>query len=174
MRFDPFRPFKKNNDQTAFELHCTSQNFYPETIRFKSYSPLKYFIQVSMKSSILFSIFIKSCIFSLFTPFWINFNQGQYGLTHILFLKKMINFRQKHIWFKLRCIFISFSIIFLLWNILDKCQSRKYGLTRILHFNQFLSKSDMAWFALYLQKFSVNIYQEAIPFERSCPFKDSQ
>ena len=68
MRFDPFRPFKKNNDQTAFELHCTSQNFYPETIRFKSYSPLKYFIQVSTKSSILFSIFIKSCIFfSIYT-----------------------------------------------------------------------------------------------------------
>ena len=37
-------------DQTAFELRCTSQNFYPETIRFKSYSPLKYFIQVSTKS----------------------------------------------------------------------------------------------------------------------------
>ena len=48
-RFDPYRPFKKK-DQTAFELRCTSQNFYPETIRFKSYSPLKYFIQVSTKS----------------------------------------------------------------------------------------------------------------------------
>ena len=49
----------------------------------------------------------------------------------------------------------------------------QYGLTRILHFNQFLSKTDMVQFALYLQKFSVNLYQETIPFERSCPFKDS-
>ena len=36
--------------------------FLPETIRFKSYSPLNYFKQVSTKSFILFCIF-KSCIF---------------------------------------------------------------------------------------------------------------
>ena len=47
----------KKSYQTAFELCCTSLNFYPETIRFK-YSPPKYFIQVSTKSSILFSIYI--------------------------------------------------------------------------------------------------------------------
>ena len=58
----------KKKYQTAFELCGTSQNFYPETIRFKSDTPLKYFIQVSTKSSILFSIFIKSCIFfSIYT-----------------------------------------------------------------------------------------------------------
>ena len=50
----------------------------------------------------------------------------------------------------------------------------QYRLTRILHFNQFLSKTDMIRIALYLQKFSVNLYQETIPFERSCFFKDSQ
>ena len=33
IRFDPYRPFKKKkNYQTAFELRCTSQNFYPETL----------------------------------------------------------------------------------------------------------------------------------------------
>ena len=109
--FDPYCAFKKNY-QTALELCCTSQNFYPETIRFKSYSPLKYFIQVSTKSSILFSIFIKSCIFfPLFTPFLKKLNQGQYWLTHIFLFKKMINFCQKHIWFELRCILISFSMV---------------------------------------------------------------
>ena len=50
----------------------------------------------------------------------------------------------------------------------------EYGLTRIIHFKKFLSKTDMIRFTLYLQKFSVNLYQETIPFERSCPFKDSQ
>ena len=49
----------------------------------------------------------------------------------------------------------------------------QYGLTRIIHFNQFLSKTDTSRFALYLHKSSVNFYQETIPFERSCPFKDS-
>ena len=39
------------------------------------------------------------------------------------------------------------------------------GLTRILHFNQFLSKTDMVRSALYLQKISVNLYQETISFE---------
>ena len=38
---------KKKKDQTAFEWRCTSQKFYPGTIRFKSYSPLKYLLQVS-------------------------------------------------------------------------------------------------------------------------------
>ena len=41
----------------------------------------------------------------------------------------------------------------------------QYGVARILHFNQFLSKTDMVRFALYLEKFSVNSYQETIPFE---------
>ena len=45
--------------------------------------------------------------------------------------------------------------------------------TRILHFKQFLSKTNLVRFRLYLQKFSVTLYQETIPFERPCPFKDS-
>ena len=50
----------------------------------------------------------------------------------------------------------------------------QYRFTRILHFNQFLSKTDMVQFELYLQNLSVNLYQETIPFERSCPFKYPQ
>ena len=56
---------------------------------------------------------------------------------------------------------------------LRNANHEQYGLTCILDFNQFLSKTDMVRFALYLQKFSANLYQETIPFERSCPFKDS-
>ena len=55
--------------QKMIELHCTSQNFY-QTIRLESYSPLKYFRQVSTKSSILFSIFMKSCIFFLYLHYF--------------------------------------------------------------------------------------------------------
>ena len=66
----------KKKDQTVFELRCTSQNFYPETIRFKSYSPQEYFIQVSTKSSILFSIFIKSCIFFFIYTILNKFESG--------------------------------------------------------------------------------------------------
>ena len=64
IQFDPYRPFKK-----MIKLHCTSQNFY-QTIRLESYSPLMYFIQVSTKSSILFSIFMKSCIFFLYLHYF--------------------------------------------------------------------------------------------------------
>ena len=78
----------------------------------------------------------------------------------------MIIFCKKHIWFKW---FIFYFEIFL-----TNASHGQYGLTRILHFNQFLSKTDIVRFALYLQKFLVNSYQETIPFEQSCPFNDSQ
>ena len=47
----------------------------------------------------------KAVFFSLFTPFEINLNQGEYGLTYIFLFKKMINFCQKHVWFELRLYF---------------------------------------------------------------------
>ena len=53
----------------------------------------------------------------------------------------------------------------------------QYGLTRIVclgKFNQSLSKTDMVRFVLYLTKYSVNSYQDTIPFEPSCALKDSQ
>ena len=53
----------------------------------------------------------------------------------------------------------------------------QYGLTRIVRLgklNQSLSKVDMVRFVLYLTKYSVNSYQDTIPFEPSCALKDSQ
>ena len=53
----------------------------------------------------------------------------------------------------------------------------QYGLTCIVclgKFNQSLSKADMVRFVLYLIKYSVNSYQDTIPFEPSCALKDSQ
>ena len=64
IRFDPYRPFKKKKKKSncVWTTLYFFTKFLPETIRFKSCSPLKYFIEVSTKSSILFCIF-KSCIF---------------------------------------------------------------------------------------------------------------
>ena len=72
-----------------------------------------------------------------------------------IFYNNLIIFYNKHIWFK--------WFIFLLWNIPDKCQPRtiQYRLTQSLHFNQFLSKTNMVRFALYLQV-SVNFYHDTI------------
>ena len=74
--FDPYCPFKKKKKSKEVNLVGTAFYFsklliisYPDTIHFKSYSPFKYFIHVSTKSSSLFSIFVTSCIFSLFRPF---------------------------------------------------------------------------------------------------------
>ena len=140
-----------------------------ETIRFKSYSPLKYFIQVSTKSSIIFSIFIKSCIFfSIYTILnktesgtirvdsYFPFVKSTYGSNYVVF---SFHFQ----WF-----------ILLLWNILDKCQSWTIRFNPHSPFSSVFIKNRCGSFALYLQKFSVNLYQETIPFEWSCPFKDSQ
>ena len=64
------------------------------------------------RKALFFSLFSsKAVFFSLFTPFKKKLNQGQYWLTHIFLFKKMINFCQKHIWFELRCILISFSMV---------------------------------------------------------------
>ena len=86
------------------QLHCTSQNFYPETIHFRSHSPLKYFIQVST-SSILFSIFIKSCIFFSIYTILNKSESGTIQVDQYYPFKKMIHLCQKHKWFELRCIF---------------------------------------------------------------------
>ena len=112
IQFDPYRPFKKK-DQIVFEVRCTSQNFYPETIRFKSYSPIEYFIQVSTKSSILFSNF---CIFFLylhhFKKIWIRdstvwpilsffkkwsvFVKSTYGSNYVVFSNISRHFRSRY------------------------------------------------------------------------------
>ena len=57
------------------------------------------------------------------------------------------------------------SLFFYFEMFLTNANHRQYGSARILHFNQFLSKTDMVRFALYLEKFSVNSYQQTIPFE---------
>ena len=55
---------------------------------------------------------------------------------------------------------------------------RQYRLTHyivcLVKFNQYLSKTDMVQFVLYLTKYSINSYQDTIPFEPSCALKDSQ
>ena len=66
------------------------------------------------------------------------------------------------------------SSFFYIEIFLTNANHGQYRLTLILHFNQFLSKTDMVRFVLYLQRLPVNLHQEAIPFERSCPLKDSQ
>ena len=110
MRLDPCCPC--NNFTNFCEKHlwfglcCIFQYFQQTVIRFKSYSPLKYFVQVSTKSSILFN-FHQNC-FSLFICPILNKFQSktiQVDLYILSFFKKMINFCQKHIWFKLCCIF---------------------------------------------------------------------
>ena len=71
---------KKKNDQTVFELRCTSQTFYQKL----------YVLNHIVRASILykfprkapFSIFIKSCIFFSIYTILNKLNQGQYGLTH--------------------------------------------------------------------------------------------
>ena len=78
---------KKEKDRTAFNLRFTYQKFYPETIY-----TLKYFIQNSTKSTIHFFLYLH------------HFRkiESQYWFTH---KKRKVNFFQKHVWFKLRCIF---------------------------------------------------------------------
>ena len=56
---------KKKKSNCVWTTLYFFTKFLPETIRFKSCSPLKYFIEVSTKSSVLFCIF-KSCIFFLY------------------------------------------------------------------------------------------------------------
>ena len=168
--------FFQKNYHTAFELRCSFQKFYPETICFKSYSPLKYFIQVSTKSSILFFLFIKSCTFffiytilSKFESWTIRVEPYFPSLENDQYLSKAHMVRITF------CFHFIFNGSFFYFEIfLTNADHGQYGLTRILHFNEFLSKTDMIRFTLYLQKFSVNLYQETIPFGQSCPFKDSQ
>ena len=93
----------KKNDQTAFELRCTSQNVYVKLYVLNHIVLSSILYKFPRKA--LFSIFIKSCIFFSIYTILNELNQGQYGLTHIVLFKKMINFCQKHIWFELRCIF---------------------------------------------------------------------
>ena len=56
IRFDQYRSFKKN-DQTAFELHCTSQNFYQRL----------YVLNHIVLSSSLYKFPRKALFFSLFS-----------------------------------------------------------------------------------------------------------
>ena len=134
--------------------------FLPETMRFKSYSPLKYFIQVSTKSSILFSIFIKSCIFFSIYTILNKLNQGQYGLTHtgwpilsfnhrqygltqIVHLEKIDQFLWKYIYFHL-CI--------LFWQNFKQIQIKcvKYNLNHVVLCNFVVTCVSHA--ATFLQK----------------------
>ena len=62
--FDPFCPISKLNlVRTALHFLKLLITSYPYTMHFKSYSPLKYFIHVSTKSSSL----LKALVFSLFS-----------------------------------------------------------------------------------------------------------
>ena len=102
IRFDPYRPFKKKN-QNAFELRCASQNFY-QNLYVLNHIVLSSILYKFPRKT-LFSIFIKSCIFFSIYTILNKLNQGQYGLTHIVLFKKLINFCQKQLLFQLRCIF---------------------------------------------------------------------
>ena len=89
-----------------------------------NHSPLKYFMQVSTKSSILFSIFIKSCIFFSIYTILNKFESGNTGWSIFFFLKKWLIFVKNM--YGSNYVVFSFHFqwfIFLLWNILDKCQS---------------------------------------------------
>ena len=81
---------KEKKDKTAFELHFTSQNFYPETIL----------------SSIIYK-FPQKALFIFFSIYTIleKFESGTLQVDPYCPLKKMITFCQKHVWFELRCIF---------------------------------------------------------------------
>ena len=58
IRFDPYCPFKKNYDKTAFELHFTSQNVNTKTIL------------SSTSRALFFSLFSSKVVFfSIFTSF---------------------------------------------------------------------------------------------------------
>ena len=81
---------------------------------------------------------------------------------------------QKNYHFFVKSTYGSNGLFFYFEIFLTHANHGQYGLARILHFNQFLSKTDIVRFELYLEKSSVNSYQETIPFERSCRFKDSQ
>ena len=86
----------------------------------------------------------------------------------------MYYFTKKLFFFFVKSTYGSNGLFFYFEIFLTNANHGQYGLARILHFSQFLSRTDMVRFALYLEKFSVNSYQETIPFERSCRFKDSQ
>ena len=102
----------------------------------------------------------------------INFIQGQYGLAHILFHKKMIIFYKKHICFE--------WFIFLLWNILDECQSRtirfnlyspfwsvfiknRYRSISVVftkNFSKLMSRNNTIWTILFFQGFSIRFRED--------------
>ena len=75
-----FQKKKKKNDQTVFELRCTSQTFYQKLYVLNHIVLASILYKFPRKAP--FSIFIKSCIsFSIYTILN-KLNQGQYGLTH--------------------------------------------------------------------------------------------
>ena len=83
--------FQKKNDQTAFELRCTSQNVYVKLYVLNHIVLSSILYKFPRKA--LFSIFIKSCIFFSIYTILNKLNQGQYGWTHtgwpiLPFLKK--------------------------------------------------------------------------------------
>ena len=123
-------------------------------------------------------------------------SQGQYSLTHTVLSKLSIFYQM----FVLGLMYILFDKIYnkfksrynMTWNILSfesiffstlkyhslaNANHGQYGLTRIVclgKFDQYLSKTDMVRFVLYLTKYSLNSYQDKIPFKPSCALKDSQ
>ena len=177
IRFDPYRPFKKKIIKLRSNCVVLLKTFI-QKLYVLNHIVLSSILYEFLRKALFFSLSSsKAVFFSLFTPFEINLNQGEYGLTYIFLFKKMINFCQKHVWFELRLHFhFMFNGSFFHFEIFSTNANYggQYRFTRILHFNQFLSKTDMVQFELYLQNLSVNLYQETIPFERSCPFKYPQ
>ena len=166
---------KKKKYQTAFELHCTSQNLYAETIRL-SHRVLWSILYKFPRKVLFFFLFSPNVVF--FFSVYTILNKFELGTIRVdpcfPFLKNDEFLSKAHIRVTLYFYFIFNGSFFCFEIFLTNINHGQYGLSCILHFNQFLSKTDMVRFALYLQKFSVNLYQETIPFERSCPFKDSQ
>ena len=94
------------------------------------------------------------CFFFIFFINLINFIHGQYCLAHIFFITIWSFFITS------TCGLIGSFFYFEIF--LTNVNHWQYRLTQSLHFNQFLSKTNMVRFALYLQKVSVNFYQDTI------------
>ena len=132
IRFDPYRPFKKKNYQTAFELRCTSQNFYPETLLLNhitlwSISYKFHTVFLFLSAVFFYSIYT---ILNKFESGTIRVDPHSYFLKNDQFLSKAYMVRiALYFHFVLNGSFFYFEIF------LTNASHGKYGLTRILHFN---------------------------------------
>ena len=65
IRFDPYCPFKTKNDQTAFELHYTSQNFY-QILYVSSHIVISSILYKFPQKVLFFFLFLSKAVFFLY------------------------------------------------------------------------------------------------------------